>query len=217
MRVLAAACLIVAMPADFAVAQTPSGMIPGGSYTNSCKDITFDAATNRLNATCDFNDPGGLWMKGEPVRSSEGFDVTGCVPNSIFNDNGMLYCFTEAAWGNGRRIPKGSYLATCTRSRVTNNVLIAECDDSRDETVYTELNLNECQWGGDISNQSGRLRCELAAAPAEPAPRLIKPVEVAPLIKPVTIAPVAPADDGATTADPKSRKKRDRRTRGERG
>jgi hypothetical protein len=190
------------------------GMIPGGSYTNSCTDITFDAATNRLYATCDFNDPGGLWMKGEPVRSSEGFDITGCVANSVFNDDGMLYCFTETPWGNGRRIPDGSYRATCTRSRVANNVLIAECDDSRDETVYTELNLNDCRWGGDISNQSGRLRCELAAAAAAP---LVKPVEVAPLVKQVTIAPTGPADDGATEPDTKTRKRHDRRPRGERG
>ncbi len=59
-------------------------------------------------------------------------------------------------------------------------MLIAECDDSDDETHYPELNLNACQWGGDISNDQGRLRCEAAVAGVEQA-------VTAPLIKPVAV------------------------------
>lgn len=214
---------MLASPAQPVLAETPGGMIPSGSYVDSCKEIVFDAATSLLYATCDFNDPGGIMAKGEPVRSSEGFDISGCVANSIFNDNGSLYCFTQKAWGKEHAIPEGSYRASCTRSRVVNNVLLAECDDSSDDTHFAQLNLNDCQWGGDIGNDGGRLRCEPAlasATPAQPnAPQgLIKPVAIQPLVKPAIIAPLAPAVPAATESEGDGTKKKRRRgDRGERG
>lgn len=214
-RAVIAAMIMTAAPAPVAAAP---GMVPGGSYLDSCKEIVFDAAANLLYATCDFNDPGGIMAKGMPVRSSQGFDISGCVANSIFNDNGSLYCFTEKPWGNGHAIPEGSYRASCTRSRVVNNVLVAECDDTNDETRFAELNLNECQWGGDIANDNGRLRCQAAVASATPvvpeSPAvLVKPVTIQPLVKPVLITPNT-ASEPAPTEDERRNKKR---RRGERG
>ena len=69
-----ALCLVSGPPA---LAQGSGGMssrrqLRGGH----AKEIVFDAATNLLYATCDFNDPGGLTAKGAPVRSAQGFDVS---------------------------------------------------------------------------------------------------------------------------------------------
>ena len=205
-----------------APAHAQGGMVPAGSYLNSCRDVSFNPATNLLDALCDFNDPGGLMAKGEPVKGPP-FNVTGCVENSIWNDNGQLYCFTDKAWGRDRVIPRGSYIATCTRRRVVNNVLLAECDDSNDDTHFAQLNLNGCKWGGDISNDNGRLKCESMLAththefqPSAPAP-LVKPVAVEPaVVKPVTVTPLDPADPSATD-DPGGEKRKKRRSREERG
>lgn len=214
----AAAIGLVPQPAQ---AAAPTGMVPGGSYLDSCRDIVFDAAKSLLYATCTHRDPEGIWAKGEDVRSSEGFDVSYCVDNSIFNDDGSLYCFAKAPWGHKQAIPEGSYRASCTRSRVVNNVLIAQCDDRSDETTYTQLNLNECRWGGDIANVGGHLSCEkLAAGEAPSSAPLVKPVSIAPgIVKPVTIAPVTAPPGGAGTAPEETRKKgeKKKRDRGQRG
>jgi hypothetical protein len=198
------------------VAQQP--MVPGGSYLDTCKNVRFDPATNRLDADCEAT-PRGTW-EGEAVRSGDPFYVTDCLPNSIFNANGDLYCYTSKPWGKGRVVPQGSYLASCAHSRVVNNVLMARCDDSSDEAHSADLNLNECSWGGDISNNHGSLTCEETVA--EGAPALVKPVAVEPgVVKPVSIAPLAPPTGGATEAtspaDPKKREGKRRRDRGERG
>lgn len=214
-----AALLMLNVPAP---SMAQAGMIPGGSYVNSCKDIVFDAATNLLYATCDFNAPGGLMAKGEPVRSAQGFNVAACIPNSIFNDNGSLYCFTGKPWGTGHAIPEGSYRASCTRSRVMNNVLTAECDDSDDETHFAQLNLNGCKWGGDISNDNGQLKCQsiiglhTPSVTLGPAP-LVTPVAVEPaVVKPMMMTPLAPAIP-SPTEDTGGGKKKKKRGGGERG
>jgi hypothetical protein len=189
-------------------------MVPGGSYLDTCKNVSFDPATNVLHATCQGNERHGF--EGERVHSSDGLNISGCVPNSIYNDDGDLYCFTAKPWGEGFVIPDGSYRASCARSHVVNNVLIANCDMTNDDTLTAELNLNECRWGGDISNYHGSLQCEkLAAAEGAGAP-LVKPALVTPsVVKPVTIAPVEPATGGTTTDAKEGRKKR--REKGERG
>ena len=78
------------------------------------------------------------------------------------------------------------------------------------ETHYSELNLNACQWGGDVSNDQGRLRCEAAVAGVEQAVTapLIKPVAVEPLVKPVQIAPLPPEEP--KEGDKKKKRRRDR-------
>lgn len=194
------------------VAQQP--MVPGGSYLDTCKNVRFDAATNRLDADCEAT-PRGTW-EGEAVHSGDPFYITDCIPNSIFNANGDLYCYAGKPWGKGRVIPQGSYLASCAHSRVVNNVLMAKCDDSSDDAHSADLNLNECRWGGDISNNHGSLTCEKAAEAEGAPPALVKPALVSPsVVKPVMVAPVAPAA-GGTTTDAKERRKK-RREKGERG
>src|SRR4051812_34496065 len=98
----AAAALLVASPMP-AAADAPGAMVPGGSYLNSCKNIKFDPATNILDADCEVNERGAF--EGYPVHAGGGFNITGCIPNSIFNDDGELYCFTDKPWGAGRVIP----------------------------------------------------------------------------------------------------------------
>jgi hypothetical protein len=193
--VLAGVSMLLLLPAP-AQAQG-GGMVPGGSYLNSCKDVQFDPATNLLSATCDFNDPGGLWAKGEPVRGAP-FNVTGCADNSIWNDNGSLYCLASKPWGHGRVIPKGSYIDTCSVRRVVNNVLIAECGYEDGKSRSTEVNLNGCKWGGDISNDNGALKCESVIGGLTheftPTPdEVVKPVAVEPaVVKPVEVLPAVP-------------------------
>lgn len=207
---LAAAISLSPVPAR----AEPAAMVPGGSYLDTCKNVRFDPATGRLDADCEAT-PRGAW-EGEAVRSGDPFYVTGCTPNSIFNANGDLYCYADRPWGKDRVIPQGSYLASCAHSRVVNNVLMARCDDSSDDAHSADLNLNECRWGGDISNNQGSLACEKVAGGA--AAPLVKPVAIAPVTKPVTIAPVAAGPGGGTApAEPRDREKRKKRERGERG
>ena len=202
-------------------ARAEGSYVPAGSYLNSCKDVSFDPATNVLTADCERSRSGSLF-EGEKLRTQP-FNITGCAENSIWNDNNMLYCLTSKPWGQEHVIPNGSYIQTCSDRRVINNVLIAQCGDGHGNSRSATLDLNSCKWGGDISNDHGALRCEPVIAgvakqlvPPESAP-LVKPVAVEPLVKPVTIAPIEPADSSESDKNEGSAKKKRRGKRGERG
>lgn len=219
---LLVACLSVFAAAGLDRADAQGAYVPSGSYLNSCKDVSFDPATNILTADCERSRSGAL-IEGEKLQTTP-FNITGCAEGSIWNDNNMLYCLTAEAWGHDHVIPKGSYIDTCTNRRVVNNVLIAECGSSSGSRTG-ELNLDGCRWGGDISNNHGRLQCEAIIAgvgardaDASQPTQVVKPVAVEPgLVKPVAIVPLTPADPTATedaTADKKKKRRRDRAERG---
>lgn len=203
--------------------------LPTGSYLQSCKVVSFDAATGALSADCDGENVS--IFEGRPGTST--FNVTGCKEGTIWNDNRQLYCQAAGAWGSDRVIPQGSYIATCTDRKVVGGaLLVAQCGMPGGSSKNASLDLRSCVWGGDISNSNGNLRCQLqpltsavAAQALNPANSagatgapLVKPVEIQPLVKPVVIAPL-PEDSPAATDDaagPGKKKKR-RRERGERG
>jgi hypothetical protein len=64
--------------------------------------------------------------------------------------------------------PNGSYLASCTGSVVTNNVLVASCRRA-DQTYVPAALPNPYSCADDISNRDGRLYC--AARLSAPAVR----------------------------------------------
>ena len=207
-------CSAIAL-SSLMTAPAAAAPVPSGSYLDSCKGVSFDPATNLLRANCiSANEGGQFEIATSPL------DTSNCAEGSIWNDDGQLYCLAKAAWGKGATVPPGSYIATCTQRSVVNDVLMAQCGRPGGESSHSALNLKECRWGGDISNQNGVLTCEPAMvqlAPVEAAPGGVKLAPVEPgIVKPVGIAPVPPADASAAPDDGDSKKKK-RRNRGERG
>jgi len=155
-------------------------------------------------------------------------NITGCKEGTIWNDQRQLYCLSGSAWGAGRAIPDGSYIRTCTDRQIVGGALLtARCDNGNGVAVNASLDLRPCDWGKDISNVGGALRCGMTLQPSmapigtiadqNGSDAVAKPVPVEPgLVKPVTIGPLAPADEG-TTEDKNTGKKKKRRDRGERG
>jgi hypothetical protein len=114
---------------------------PGGSYTQTCKDIHMRGST--LHATC---------------KSYDGHEAPALLRNAdrcaqgVVNINGVLNCEVNDV------LPPGSYLATCKDVRLKGTSLVASCNNGKDRWLTTELrDANKC--GGDISNQNGTLRC----------------------------------------------------------
>ena len=211
-------CLVALIPSTPAYAAP----VPSGSYLDSCKGVAYDPATHLLSANCISADEGGQFEIG-----TSPLDTTDCAEGSIWNDDGQLYCLAATAWGKGTTIPKGSYINTCTRRSVMNNVLIAECGRRGSGSLHANLNLNERRWGGDISNDDGILKCETAALRMAPigapaggtgASPLVKPVDIAPMVKPEIIpAPPTPEPAAASDSADGEKKRKKKRDRGERG
>lgn len=194
-------------PAD---AAPSSANVPGGSYLESCKYVQYDPDTATVHAACN-RGSGGIFGEGEPVVRQ--YDVAGCKAGTIWNDHGDLYCIAEQPWGHGRVIPNGSYINSCSARRVENNVLIAECGKSGSGTRYSSLNLLNCDWSQDISNQNGNLSCVPGSTPAV-EPKKFMPIDLisapppTPILRPVQVAPavesmstVVPADEPGSTGE----------------
>jgi hypothetical protein len=120
-----------------------------------------------------------------------------------------------------------------------NNVLMAKCGTGSGSAYQATLNLNDCEWGGDISNQHGVLRCQTKALTAKSlmpttqategsqslGASALKPEgETKPLIvpqgivQPVTLAPIPPGGSSeASDEDSGKKKKKKKHDRGERG
>jgi hypothetical protein len=198
--------------------------LPTGSYLQSCKVVSFDTATGDLAANCD-GPPVGMFGLGTPETSH--MNVRGCKEGTIWNDQRQLYCLAAEAWGNDRRIPDGSYIATCTDRKVVGGALLtAVCDNGNGVPKNASLDLRTCIWGGDISNNGAILNCqrpplkpELGGPLTVPGQGVAKPVAIEPgVVKPVTVAPLTPApDETVGEKDERDKKKKRRRERGERG
>ena len=200
--------------------------LPTGSYLDSCKVVSFDAATGDLAANCQ-GKPVGMFGLATPDTSR--MNVQGCKEGTIWNDNRQLYCEAGSAWGNERVIPKGSYIATCTdRKVVGGGLLTAVCGAPGGSSRNASLDLRNCVWGGDISNYNGSLTCQ--RPPLSSATMLgraldsgkdsdvVKPALVEPgMVKPVTIAPLTTVEPSAPEEEDGKKKKKRRRDRGERG
>ena len=115
--------------------------LPGGSYTESCKNIQMKGST--LHAVCKSLDGRELPTSlKEANRCAEG----------VANINGILNCEVSGV------LPPGSYIATCRDVRLQGTSLSATCNDGKDHWLNTTLrDVQKC--GGDIANQGGALRC----------------------------------------------------------
>jgi hypothetical protein len=122
-----------------AAAAAPSQ--PGGSYTDSCKNIQMKGTT--LHAVCKSLDGRELpTLLKDANRCAEG----------VANINGILNCEASGV------LPPGSYIATCKDVKLQGSMLSATCNDGKDHWRNTFLrDANKC--GGDIANQNGTLRC----------------------------------------------------------
>lgn len=212
------------MPEPALAADIP---LPTGSYLQSCKVVSFDAATGDLAANCE-GPAVGMFGLGTPDTSH--MNVRGCREGTIWNDQRQLYCLSSEAWGNDRVIPPGSYIETCTDRKVVGGALLtAVCGNDQGASANASLDLRTCKWGGDIANWHGGLGCTHEgqgalstqfknAVAGGSQPDVVKPVAVEPgAVKPVTIAPLAPSEPAATADTPAEKRKKRRRDRGERG
>jgi hypothetical protein len=114
---------------------------PGGSYTDSCKNIQMKGAT--LHGVCKSLDGRELPTSlKEANRCAEG----------VANINGILSCEVSGV------LPPGSYIATCRDVRLQGTTLYATCNDGKDHWLSASLrDVQKCN--GDIANQNGALRC----------------------------------------------------------
>jgi CVNH domain len=121
---------------------------PRGSYLQTCSQIRMEGSI--LSALCER--PRSL-----PPRSS--INVAMCA-GDISNKDGNLFCFARpGTWGQGRAIPRGSYVDSCDSVFVVGTTLQARCR-SRDGRYQKSLaDLTKCRMGGDIWNIDGFLNC----------------------------------------------------------
>jgi hypothetical protein len=114
---------------------------PGGSYTDSCKNIQMKGTT--LHAVCKSLD-------GRELPTSLK-DANRCA-EGVANINGILSCEVSGV------LPPGSYIATCRDVRLQGTILYATCNDGKDHWLSASLrDVQKCN--GDIANQNGALRC----------------------------------------------------------
>lgn len=127
---------------------------PGGSYTQTCRDIRKHGDT--LEAKCQSRD--GDWHK---TTLNDYDDCRG----QIVNEDGNLRCENSGYGPPGRGrggyrggIPNGSYSQTCQDIHVSGNKLEARCQKRNGSFRNTSLdNYRACSI--DINNIDGHLRC----------------------------------------------------------
>jgi len=160
--------LVIIAIAGVAVALgTPTAQGPGGSYRETCRDISTRGST--LYAEC--MDSGRNWHRSE-LRD---FDRCG---GEIQNLNGNLTCSGGNGQGYSRDhdgdhdrdhdgdhdrghdrnwVPPGSYSQTCQNIRIEGNKLYASCQKKNRNWHNTSLNnFRGCR---EIENDNGKLRC----------------------------------------------------------
>ena len=71
----------------------------------------------------------------------------------VTNENGELVC-------TSRRLPPGSYSASCSTCRMDGSALRCTCRDRNNTQIKTALDLASCQWGSAITNKDGHLQCD---------------------------------------------------------
>lgn len=150
----------------------PQANIPGGSYTDSCRNIVV--AGSRLIADCQT-------ARGYYVPT--GLDLRRCRGSDIWNEDGELVC--DGAPRSTPKpevveLPRGSYQNSCQDASVAGIYLSAACQMSGGGMNFTSIPYRDCR--GDIFNANGDLGCDGMD------------VRVAPLIQPA-VAPVEPPLD----------------------
>jgi hypothetical protein len=133
---------------------------PGGSWRQTCHNITGDPITITVHALC-------RTQLGDDINTS--IDLrTACSPHfttGLANRNGVLTCEGP--------VPAGSYLQSCRDAYVMNNKLTANCEDKQGHWHSSTMPLAGCSVGPEprywlllrgpfrmIENSDGRLLCD---------------------------------------------------------
>lgn len=119
------------------------GTVPGGSYAETCQDITTNGAI--LQARCQKQD--GDWH-------DTSLDYSRCR-GQVINDDGNLRCETAGQGYAG--LPGGDYTLTCHDIRTKGTLLQARCQKTDGSFHKTSIDYSQC--GGQIMNDDGNLRC----------------------------------------------------------
>jgi major membrane immunogen (membrane-anchored lipoprotein) len=120
--------------------------LPGGTYTETCQDISVNG--NTLQARCQAS--GGDWRQTS-------IDYRQCG-GQIINDDGRLRCGEGSGSGAGHvGLPSGSYAETCHDIRTNGTVLQARCQKRDGSFHKTSIDYRQC--GGRVFNDDGNLRC----------------------------------------------------------
>jgi hypothetical protein len=120
---------------------------PRGSYQQTCRSIRVDG--HELKARCRREDD--TWRDTR-------LDLRACDRN-VRNVDGRLRCgdWKETAGHHSPRLPAGSYQHTCTRIRVHQRDLQADCRTRMGAWRKTHVAIDACR---AFANDDGRLVCE---------------------------------------------------------
>lgn len=139
--------------------------LPGGSYRQSCRDIT--AANDTLTAICRAT--GGSWRRSDLGSYSR------CTNGEIINFEGRLVCRPLDL----RSLPSGSYQQTCRNIFLENDHLWAHCRDRGGDWRPTVVwNASRCS---RVGNFDGQLACS-SAPTGTPIGR--PPIPMCPVLRP---------------------------------
>ena len=126
-----------------------SGAVPRGTYMKTCSRV-FMRAT-QLNAHC----------AAQNGTNDTTLEINGCG-GDIWNQNGSLMCYArQGTWGQGRAIPRGSYLGSCDidQTVVIGPSLNSVCKNRNQKSARTSIDLRICRPGNNITNIDGLLAC----------------------------------------------------------
>lgn len=123
------------------------GRLPDGSYRQTCRYERIDGY--HLKAECRRDD--GTWR-------ASWLDLRSCE-RDISNRNGYLRCgeWEQRPGQPAYQIPEGSYRKSCTRIRVRNRQLIAQCRTGAGGWQQVSVPVGRCR---RFANDGGRLVCE---------------------------------------------------------
>jgi hypothetical protein len=121
---------------------------PKGSYLQTCSQIRMEGTI--LSAVCE---------RPRSLSSRTSINVAMCG-GDISNRDGSLFCFARpGTWGEGRAIPRGTYVDTCDSWFVVGTTLQARCRTRDGKNQKSFADLKNCRMGGDIWNIDGFLNC----------------------------------------------------------
>jgi hypothetical protein len=141
-----------------------AGNGPGGSYTQSCRDIHVGG--DDLHARCQTRD--GSWHETK-------LDDYNKCRGDILNDNGNLKCVAGTSYGNPGGYQGGypgavgaSYTQTCKDIKSHGDDLEARCQTRNGDWHKTSLDdYKKCS--GQIINDDGNLKCAATGAYGGPS------------------------------------------------
>lgn len=128
--------------------------LPQGSWRGTCRDAYMEGSI--LYAQCSQRD--GDWKRAS-------LDLRRCYGAPVVNANGRLECSQQAASG---ALPPGPWRQSCRDGQVRGDVLYAVCRQDHGDWKRAKVYLPECV-GRPISNDNGRLVCQLRAEGNLPA------------------------------------------------